>query len=126
MDDRTTRLLEALDPVGVELLLELLAESATEASLADSIGATQPTVHRRLRRLANAGLISHEVARPHTPGLRWSINHPEQIDAVLQRIFDLADAIEKAEQTQRENAKRRLTQARAERLGIHEIRPRRS
>src|ERR1700733_11054288 len=121
MDDRTTRVLEALDPVGIELLLELLADPATEASLADSIGATQPTVNRRLTRLANAGLISQKAAKPHTPGLQWGINHPEPTDAVLQRMFALSDAIEKAGHRQRESTKRRLAQARAKRLGIHEV-----
>lgn len=127
MDDRTTRLLDALDPMGVEVLLELLAGAATEAGLVEAIeDATQPTINRRLGRLADAGLVSHEAGKPHTPGLQWSVNHPQETDTLLQRMLDLVDTVDSASREQREAAKQRLTRARTRRLGLYDAGQRRS
>jgi predicted transcriptional regulator len=126
VDDRTTRILEALDSVGLEVLLALLAAPSTEADLVEAAeNATQSTINRRLARLADAGLADHEAGKAHATGLKWSVNHAQEVDAVLQRIFDLADAVEQTATEQRETAKRQLTQARASRLGVRAVdRPR--
>jgi predicted transcriptional regulator len=122
VDDQTARILGALDPVGVELLLMLLAEPMTEASLVEAmVDVKQPTVHRRLARLADAGLIVHEVGPPHTPGLLWSVRHSQEIDAVLQRLLDLSDAVAEAGRAQRTEARRRLRLARADRRGFRDV-----
>jgi transcription initiation factor IIE alpha subunit len=122
MDNQTKRIVEALDSGGVEVLLVLLAGAATEATIVGAItGAKQPTVHRRLVRLADAGLVAHEAGTPHTPGLLWRVRHQQELDAVLQRFFDLANAVAEAERAEREVAERQLRQARAARLGIHDV-----
>ena len=79
MDARTANLLEALDPIAVELLTTLLAGPATETDLVKSIsGATQPTIHRRLTRLAKAGLVAHEPGMAPGPGRLWSLLHTQE------------------------------------------------
>ena len=122
MDSQTRRIVEALDSGCVEMLLVLLGGAATEAAIVEEItDAKQPTVHRRLVRLADAGLVVHEAGTPHTPGLLWSVRHQQEVDAVLQRFFDLANAVAEAERAEREDAERRLRQTRAARLGFHDV-----
>jgi predicted transcriptional regulator len=121
MDDRTARLLEALDPVSVSLLLELLGKPATEHELLESAEASQSTANRRLDRLRRARLIAQEPGKRRAPGRLWTVMHPEETEALLTAIFALADAIEALDQSRREEAKRKLKRARAERLGIRPV-----
>jgi len=121
MDDRTARLLEALDPVGVSLLLELLGKPAAEHELLEAAEASQSTANRRLDRLRRARLIAQEAGKRRAPGRLWAVVHPEEIEALLTALFALADAIEALDQSRREEAKRKLKRARAERLGIRPV-----
>lgn len=121
MDDRTTAIARALYPPNTDVLLSLLGAPATEKELTAALGLGQSTINRRLTQLAQAGLVSREPGKAHTPNLAWHVNHAQEIDALLQRLIDLADSVEAASQAQRADARSRLAQARARRLGIRDI-----
>lgn len=121
MDDRTAKLLDALDPVAVDLLVELVAEAATEDELLPSLDqASQPTANRRLHRLRQARLLVQEAGKPHAPGRLWVAVHPAETEALLSALFALSEAIDAQDKKRRDQARRKLKQARAARLGIHE------
>lgn len=122
MDDRTARLLGALDSVGVSLLLELLNGPRTEVHLlaaADEPG--QPTGNRRLHRLREAGLVTQEAGNARAPGRLWSLAHPDETEALLTALFAVSEAIDARDRARREAAARKLKRARAKRLGIRGI-----
>jgi DNA-binding transcriptional ArsR family regulator len=122
MDDRTTRVLEALDAVGVSLLIELIGQPATEGELVESLGdVSQSTVNRRLSRLRDADLITQDPGNLKAPGRAWTILHPTETDALLSALLLLSDAVEAQDRSRREVARRRLLQARATRLGIRVV-----
>lgn len=122
MDARTARILNALDPVSVTFLLQLLERSATEADLVASCDdATQPTTNRRLHRLRDAGLVAQESGKRRAPRRRWSALHVDETHALLTTLFALSDAVEARERAQREAAKRKLKRARAAHLGLRRI-----
>ncbi len=122
MDDRTSRLLEALDPVGVELLVELLAETATEATLVAAVReSSQAPVNRRLQRLRSARLVFQEAGARRAPGRFWSVVHPAETEALLGALFDLSDTIDARDRGRRAQARRRVKRARAARLGIRRV-----
>jgi hypothetical protein len=122
MDDRTARTLNALDPVGVDLLLGLLGKALTEAELVEAVEeATQPTTNRRLVRLKKARLIAQEPGKAKAPGRLWVVVHPKETEALLAALFTLSDAIDAKDKGRRENAKRKLKRARARRLGIRRV-----
>lgn len=119
MDNRTANLLDALDPVAVEVLAELLREPLTEAELIDAVSASsQPTAHRRIQRLRKAGVIANEPGKPHAPNRLWTILHPTETDALISALLALSDAIDARAKTRRKEAQRKLKLARAARLGI--------
>jgi DNA-binding HxlR family transcriptional regulator len=121
MDARTANLLEALDPIAVELLTTLLASPATETDLVKSIsGATQPTIHRRLTRLAKAGLVAHEPGMARAPGRLWSLLHTQEIERLVTTLLALSDAIEDRDRAERDQTRRHLKRARADRLGFED------
>lgn len=97
---------------------------ATEAELAASVDAnSQPTAHRRLKRLSDVRLITREGGKSRAPGRLWTVVHPDETGALLDALLALADAIESRDKTRREAVKRKLKLARAERLGIRPARP---
>lgn len=118
MDDRTIAIVKALDPTGLEILLTLLRAPATERRITEALKVGQTTVNRHLTQLAKAGLVSREPRKPHTPNLAWQVDHPAEIDTLVQRLFDLADAVEAASRAQRDGSRGNLARARADRLGI--------
>ncbi|HWK26177.1 MAG TPA: helix-turn-helix domain-containing protein [Solirubrobacter sp.] len=122
MDDRTTRILEALDAVGVALLVQLIGQPATEAELVDALAdASQSTVNRRLSRLRDAGLVSQDPGNLKAPGRAWKIVHPTETDTLISALLLLSDAVEAKDRSRRELAKRSLSKARATRLGIRVV-----
>lgn len=122
MDDRTTRLLEALDPVGFSLLLELLGQASTENNLIERVpGASQSTTNRRLERLRRARLIEQEPGKRRAPGRLWTVVHPDETEALLTALFALADAIDARDRIRREQTKRKLKRTRSQRLGIRRV-----
>jgi hypothetical protein len=119
VDNRTANLLDALDPVAVEVLVELLREPLTEAELIDAVSASsQPTAHRRIQRLRKAGVVANEPGKPHAPNRLWTILHPTETDALISALLGLSDAIDARVKTRRKEAQRKLKLARAARLGI--------
>jgi predicted transcriptional regulator len=122
LDRLTENLLMALDPVAVELLLALLASPLTEAELVETIGSLgQPTCNRRLHRLKDTGLVKQERGRIHAPGRCWTIRHVDEIEALLEALLGLADAVEAENQAARKEARKRLLLSRARRLGIRSV-----
>jgi DNA-binding HxlR family transcriptional regulator len=121
MDLRTANLLDALDPLSVELLIVMLTGSATETDLVKSVaGATQPTVHRRLTRLAKAGLVEHEQGTPRAPGRPWSLVHVQETEQLVEALLALSDVAEDRDRAERDETRRDLKRARAGRLGLKE------
>lgn len=116
-------MLDALDPVAVEILVELLGEPLTEAELTKAISApSQPTAHRRLHRLARAGVIANEPGNPHAPNRLWTVLHPEETDALVTALLGLSAAIDARASMRRREAQRQLKLARATRLGMRKAR----
>lgn len=113
MDDRTARILGALDPEGVELLLLLLAGSATGQELAEHVPYSQPTVHRRLDTLADAGLIWRTAGTKHSPNRPWEVAHATETDALMQSLLDLADCTESVSTAARKESRDLLSRSRA-------------
>lgn len=114
-------MLAALDPVGVSMLVELLVQPATEAELLDKAeDASQPTANRRLDRLLKARIVAQEHGERHAPGRLWTVVHPFETEALLTALFALSDAIDSQDKKRRDQARRKLKQARAARLGIRE------
>lgn len=119
MDDRTARLLGALDPVGVSLLLEMLRGPTTEHALLHAAEiADQSLGNRRLHRLRDALVIAQEAGKPRAPRRLWAIVHPEETDALLNAVFALSEAIDVRDSVRRLEAMRKLKSTRAERLDI--------
>ena len=114
MDTRTTQVLEALDGLSLDLLIELLGGSATEASLVENVagGASQPTVHRRLTNLARSGLVQQAPGTPHEPGREWRAVAPKSTGLFIEALLELTDALEAADRSKRKAAQQRLRRAR--------------
>jgi hypothetical protein len=122
MDDRTALLLDALDGVGVSLLVELLGDPATEATLVDALTeATQSTVNRRLARLRKARLVAQEPGNVQAPGRPWIVVHPVETEALLTALFSLSETIEAKDRQRRKTATQKLKRARAARLGLRSV-----
>lgn len=113
MDDRTTRILGALDGGGVDLLLALLDQSATEQELADMVPFSRSTVHRRLDALADAGLIGRAPGSKHSPNRPWEVAHTTETGALIQRLLDLADCTESVSTAARKESRDLLSRSRA-------------
>lgn len=125
VDGRTARVLGALDPVGASLLLELLAGPRKEVDLLAAVNEpAQPTGNRRLHRLKAAGVVTREDGKARAPGRAWSIAHRAETESLLDALFALSDAIEAADRARRDQARRKLRRARADRLGITEAKRR--
>jgi DNA-binding transcriptional ArsR family regulator len=121
VDARTATLLEALDPVAVAILVELVAGPATEAELVRALDeGSQPTAHRKLNRLRRAGMLAQEAGKPHAPNRLWTVLHPAETEALLEALFELSEAIDRRAKSRRDAARRKLKRARAARLGIRE------
>lgn len=118
MDIRTSQVLAALDPLAVDLLLNLLSSPASEMGLIEATpGATQPTVHRKLRRLAEAGIIS-QAEDASGRGQPWRISTPTELKVLLQALFDLVDALDDQNRKERAAARQRLGVGRQRRLRL--------
>jgi hypothetical protein len=123
VDDTTTRVLAALDPVGAALLLELLGGARTEVDLLAAVNEPiQPTGNRRLHRMRTAGVVTQEEGLTHAPGRKWAVAHPSETETLLEALFALSDAIQAADRARRDRERRRLRRARANRLGIRDVR----
>jgi DNA-binding IclR family transcriptional regulator len=112
MDDRTARILRALSPESVDLLLVLMGGSATEKQLVDALPYSLSTVHRRLDVLADAGLLWHEPGVKHEPNRPWQVAHAAETDALMQSLLDLADRTESMSTAARKESRDLLSRSR--------------
>lgn len=112
MDIRTSQVLTAIDPLAVDLLLNLLPNPVSEMELIEATeGATQPTGHRKLRRLADAGIVFQpEGAKGR--GRPWAISAPLETAALLEALFSLADTLESSDRGRRDTAREKLRSTR--------------
>jgi len=115
MDDRTARILGALDPESIDLLLLLLGGDATTQELTAAVSYSQSTVHRRLEGLVDAGLIWRRSGTKHSPNRPWQVAHPAETDAVIQGLLDLADRTESVSATARKDSRALLDRSRVAR-----------
>lgn len=108
MDNRTTNLMRALDGTGLEILAALVEGPMSEKTLVGHVrSATQPTIHKKLQKLANVGLVK----RPPTTGKRglpWSVVAPQESTALLRAILLLSEALDSADQQVRQGLLQRL------------------
>ncbi len=122
MDDRTSRLLDALDPLGASLLLELLDDPATEVQLIEAVGQVEQwTVNRKLAQLGHARLVAQESGKARAPGRLWTVVHVEETEALLAALLALSDAIDSQDKARRDKARLKLMRARAARIGIRRV-----
>jgi predicted transcriptional regulator len=114
MDTRTSQLLDVLDPLAIDLLLAILERPRSEKELVLAIGASQPTVHRRLNSLAHVGIIDQPTAEGQR-GQPWRVTAVGETKGVIAAVFDLADALEASDRQTRAGGRRSLgsTQLRA-------------
>lgn len=101
MDIRTTNLLKALDATAVDLLIVLLEKPLSQKALLEKVGGvTQSNAHKKLERLANAGLIRQQ------PGVRsrgrtWEVAAPAPTADLLTALLSLSDALDVVDQRER-------------------------
>lgn len=121
MDQRTADLLDALQHPGASFLLELLAGASTESDLLASVKrTTQATGNRRLATLEKVGLVEREPGKAKAPGRRWTVQHRDEVDALLKAALTLSGAVSDRQDAERRAAERKRKRARAAHLGIHE------
>lgn len=122
MDDRTRQLAEALDPLAVALLTEMVSHPATENDLLSAVaGATQPTANRRLHRLARAGLVHQEPGKPQTPKRLWHVKHRAELETFLAALLDLSAAVDADDRRVREESRAKLARLRSRRGRLRAI-----
>jgi DNA-binding MarR family transcriptional regulator len=108
MDTRTAQILRALDPLTVDLLLELVQRPSAEKALVQAVEhGTQPTIHNKLRRLGEIGLIKRR-SDASTRGRPWTVTQPEKTLDLLNALLALADAVEAADRTERAQIREKL------------------
>lgn len=123
MDNRTSQLLRALDPLSVDLLLILLEQELSEKGLLLELdGARQPTVHKKLARLADVGLIQ-PADQSHGRGGPWTVTTPREAAGLLTAMLALSDALDEADKRQRARDKGRLNNAAGQNPDLHLVKP---
>lgn len=106
MDTRTSLLASSLDPLAFDLLLTLLERERAEKELVASVeGPGQPTVHKKLKKLAEIGLIYQASAGR---GAIWRVAAPTETAKLLAAMIALGDALEGRDRQKRSQAKARL------------------
>lgn len=111
MDVRTSQLLRALDPLAVDVLLCLHRKELSEKALVEGMGGPhQPTVHKKLKRLADAGLV-RQPGDAAGRGAAWVVAAPDETADLLAALLALANALDDADRRQRERTRARLLAA---------------
>lgn len=106
MDARTIQISKALDGTAVELLFLLLERPDTEKGLVERAGdVAQPHAHKRLARLAEAGIINRDHP---SRGAAWVVTAPDETRALLTAFLDLGDALESADRQVRRQLRNQL------------------
>jgi DNA-binding HxlR family transcriptional regulator len=119
MDVRTSQLLTTLDPLATDLLLNLLPEALTEKELLRAVGdVPQPTMHRRLKSLAKAGMIRQSVGPDPARSLPWSVVAPHETVDLLDALFALADALDSADRHERSRARESMASVRQNKASL--------
>jgi hypothetical protein len=113
MDVRTSQLLKVVDAVAADLLLILLERDLSEKELVRAAdGLLQPTVHKKLGRLAEAGVIKQGAYAPGR-GSPWRVIAPREVAGFLTALFGLADALDEADASERAQARGRIAKTQA-------------
>ncbi len=101
MDPRTAHLIDALAHPGAAVLAALLSDDATEAGLSASVDAPQATVHRRLRRLEDLGLVTRPPGSWRSPNRPYRAVIPEELGALLAAAATASQALADKEERER-------------------------
>jgi DNA-binding transcriptional ArsR family regulator len=111
MDTRTTNLLRALDGTSLEILAALLENPLSEKSLVRVVkDATQPTIHKKLQKLEEVGLIKRPPFEGKR-GLPWSVVAPQASANLLRAVLLLSEALDSADQQVRQGLLKRLDES---------------
>jgi hypothetical protein len=123
MDNRTSQLLGALDPLSADLLLILLEKGLSEKGLLLEVdGGQQSTVHKKLARLADVGLI-RPTDQSRARGVPWIVAAPKETTDLLTALLALSDALDEADKRQRARDKGRLNRAVSQNPDLRLVRP---
>jgi DNA-binding transcriptional ArsR family regulator len=101
VDLRTTKLLDALGHPGAAIVTELLQGEATEAVISTAVGGPQATVHRRLRRFEDLGLVTRPPGAWRSPNRVYSLVVPDEIGELLRSAIAVSAALAEREDAAR-------------------------
>jgi DNA-binding HxlR family transcriptional regulator len=122
VDGRTADLIDALRQPGAAILLELLAQSATEAHLLAQVDrTTQATANRRLRSLESVGLIQRERGKARAPGREWRVRHETEVAQLLRAAVALSAAVADQEARERRAVERKIRRSQARHSGLRDV-----
>jgi DNA-binding HxlR family transcriptional regulator len=114
MDVRTSQLLRALDPLAADVILHLLTNKSSEKELVEAIdGALQPTVHKKLRRLSEIGVVRQNIDASGR-GSPWILTAPREVAGLLAALISLAEALDRVDRCERVRISEGLTMERTE------------
>lgn len=110
MDLRTTQVLAVLDSTAVELLAELHGSASSEKELLKRLPhINQSHMHKRLARLAKAGLIERPGwTGEKGKGVAWQLVAPEPTADLLNALLGLADSLDQHDRGRRRKLRERL------------------
>lgn len=108
MDNRTANLLRALDATAVDLLAVLIEKPLPQKALLREVsGVTQSNAHKKLDRLAAAGLIRPRLGDTGR-GQTWEVVAPEPTTNLLTALLALSDALDLVDRDARKRLRDRL------------------
>lgn len=110
MDLRTTQVLAVLDALAVEVLLQLLDAPCSEKRLLELLpDLKQPSLHKKLTRMKQAGLIHRPgMAKVKGRGVEWHVASPEPTARAIAALLSLGEALDDRDRQQRKTIRRQL------------------
>jgi DNA-binding transcriptional ArsR family regulator len=108
MDIRTANLLRALDATAVDLLAVLIKRPLSQKALLREVdGVSQSNAHKKLERLADAGLIRQRLGETGR-GQAWEVVAPGPTANLLAALLSLSDALDLVDRHARRSLQDRL------------------
>lgn len=128
MDRRTLQLIDAMQHPGGEFVFQLVRKGAlTEDELLQLVPDTsQSTGNRRLQELSKLGLLARAAGPRQYKERPWAVTVADAADAFIGSIIEMARAIGRAEEEQREIAESELRAARKRKRQLNSVDNRRS
>lgn len=114
MDSRTTQVLRSLDPVSADILAALCGQSLPEKRLVEQLpDIPQPTLHKKLGRLAEADLIKRPAG---SRGQPWEVRAAGETKALLDALLALSDRLDELGRSERSLMRKQLRGGAAQHL----------